>query len=245
MGRFLAEFPRRLFLLAMFAGAALITWASLVYFDPDEVAPFVIERLPVVRFSSLWLAALKLHVASALFSFPLCLLLSMRWLQRRPNWHRWLGRIVGAVVLFGLVPTGAVLAFDAVGGAGVTAGFLLSGGIIAVAMVRGVQFARRRDLAAHSYAMRHVLAQMSVAVTSRALLIGLDYTGMHPELAYVVALWVPVIFSAAIVELRSRRIAFSFSNLFYNLQRIHHVLDPHPIPVRIRSAPRSIRRAGR
>jgi uncharacterized membrane protein len=124
-----------------------------------------------------------------------------RFLQRRPALHRVLGRITGIVVLLVLVPSGAVLALNAKGGAVVSAGFLLSGAIVAGFMLRGVVAARRRDLVTHRHAMRHVFAQMSVAVSSRTLMIVLDRLGMHPELAYVIALWGPVLASAAAVEL--------------------------------------------
>jgi uncharacterized membrane protein len=183
----------------MVLGSLLITLASLVYFDSDTLAPFVIEKLPV-RLESLWLTSLKVHVASALLSFPLCLLLTTRFLQRARNWHRWLGRTTGLCVVFALVPSGFVLAFEAKGGAPVTLGFLLSGTIVLWAMISGVVAARKRRVAAHARAMRHVVAQMSVAVTSRALLIGLDLAGMQPDVAYVVALWVPVIGSTLIAE---------------------------------------------
>jgi uncharacterized membrane protein YozB (DUF420 family) len=204
---------RGLFLLAMFAGATTISAASLVYFDPQEVAPFVIERLGDVRFEQLWLWSLKVHVACALVAFPVCLLLTMRWLQRRLVWHRWLGRVTGVLVLFGLVPSGMVLAFDATGGLGVSAGFWLSGAIVAAAMVYGVRAARRRDLKSHSHAMRHVVAQLSVAVTSRAMLIGFDTLGVDPELAYLVALWLPVLLSAGVAEAMSRRFSLKSSLL--------------------------------
>lgn len=209
--RYFAGALRGLFLAVMFAGSASITAASLEYFEPGVVAPFVMERLGEVRFATLWLWSLKVHVACALVSFPLCLLLTMRWLQRRPQWHRWLGRVTGSLVLFGLVPSGMVLAFDATGGLAVSAGFWFSGAIVAVAMVYGVRAARRRDLNSHSRAMRHVVAQMSVAVTSRAMLIGFDALNVDPDLAYVTALWVPVLFSAGVAELISRRFAFNFS----------------------------------
>jgi uncharacterized membrane protein len=163
------------------------------------VPPFVIERLPE-RFASIWLAALRVHVAAALPSLPLCLALTTRWLQRRPAWHRALGRVAGGLLLFALVPSGVVLAFHAKGGPAVTAGFLVSGAIVASATARGVLAARRRDIASHRRAMQHVVAQMSVAVTSRALLLGFDALGVDPDLAYVVALWGPVVASAAIVE---------------------------------------------
>lgn len=240
--RFFAGILRGLFLVIMFAGSAAITAASLEYFDPASLAPFVVERLPVVTFASLWLAALKLHVASALVAFPMCLMLTTRWLQRRPRWHRWQGRATGLLILLGLVPSGCVLAFNAKGGVGVSAGFLLSGAVVAGAMIYGVRAARRRDLIGHAHAMRHVVAQMSVAVTSRAMLMGFDAAGVNPDVAYVIALWVPVVFSAVVAEAISRRIVFSFTNFFHTLQRIYH--GPHPLVVlvRSRSSSRSIAR---
>lgn len=188
----------------MLLGAALITSASIGYFDFETLPPFVIEKLPV-RFEDLWLGSLWVHVAAALVSFPLCLMLATRTLQRRAKLHRWLGRFTALVMLLALVPSGAVLAFEAKGGRYVTLGFLLSGAIVLAGTIQGVLAARRRDLVAHQRAMRHVLAQMSVAVTSRALILGLDTLGMDPDVAYVVALWVPVVGSAALAEIVSGR----------------------------------------
>jgi uncharacterized membrane protein len=184
----------------MLAGSALITAYSLGYFDFDAVPPFVVERLPE-RFASVWLAALRVHVAAALPSLPLCLVLTTRGLQRRPAWHRALGRLAGGLLLVALVPSGVILAFHAKGGPLVSAGFLVSGAIVAWSTVSGVLAARRRDLASHRHAMQHVVAQMSVAVTSRAMLLGFDSLGVDPDLAYVVALWGPVVASAAVVEI--------------------------------------------
>ncbi len=201
---FFAALPRRSFVVAMLAGWALIAAASLVYFDFETLPPFVIEKLPV-RFESLWLASLRVHVASALVTFPLCIALTTRALRRRIAWHRWLGRLTGIAVLFALVPSGVVLAFDAKGGAPVTAGFLVSAAIVAYFMVQGVRAARRRDPVEHRRAMLHVVGQMSVAVVSRILIVGLDAMGMDPDLAYVVALWGPVVASAVVVEVLCRR----------------------------------------
>jgi hypothetical protein len=103
-------------------------------------------------------------------------------------------------VILLLVPSGIVLSFEAKGGAPVAVGFLLSAAVVFGGMVTGVMAARRGDLRAHSRAMRHVVLQLSVAVTSRALLILLHVAGMDPETAYVVALWVPVLGSAAVAE---------------------------------------------
>jgi uncharacterized membrane protein len=212
----------------MAVGAALITVSSLAYFDFHTLPPFAVEKLPV-RFERLWLASLRVHVASALVALPLCIVLMTRTLQRRHAAHRWLGRVAGTLILFALVPSGIVLAFDAKGGKPVTAGFLLSAGIVAWATVRGVAAARTRDLVVHRRAMRHVFAQLSVAVTSRALILAFDAAGIDPDVAYVVALWGPVIASAAVVEIVSLSPA-----LHVCMERIRREIFPLALFVRAR-----------
>ncbi len=224
------------------AGWAFILASSLAYFDLGAMPAFMLEKLPL-RFETLWLVSLRIHVATALVSLPLCVVLMTRALQRRPAVHRWLGRVAGMTMLLALVPTGCVLAFDAKGGRFVTAGFLLSGAIVAGCTVRGVLAARRRDLVAHRHAMRHVFAQMSVAVSSRALLVAFGFTEIDPDLAYVVALWVPVLGSAAVVEL------FPLSRLRSRLsplvERIRRELAPLALGVRPRALARPWNRSGR
>jgi hypothetical protein len=189
------------FTVAMLAGVAMIGWASLPYFFGDELHEFIVEKLPLPH-QGLWLAALHVHVASALFSLPACLaLLSRRLLQRWPRAHRILGRVTGVAVLFALVPSGSWLALYAKGGLGSSLGFLLSGAIVAVAMVRGITQARSRKFAAHRRSVLHVVAQLSVAVTSRAMLVAFDRFGFDPDQAYLLALWLPVLGSALIASL--------------------------------------------
>jgi len=244
MLRFFADLPLRLFLLVMLAGSALITASSLAYFDFETLPPFVIEKLPV-RFETLWLASLRLHVAAALLSFPLCLALMTRWLQRRARLHRWLGRLTGVLVLLALVPSGIVLAFDAKGGHFVTAGFLLSAAIVAWSMLQGVLAARRRDFVSHRRAMRHVVAQMSVAVSSRALIFGLDALGVDPDLSYVVALWGPVLASAVVAELVSLPSVLDASSRVSLVERIRREAFPLALLLRIRAVVRPVARLGR
>jgi hypothetical protein len=241
MRRVFARLPGRLFLLGMVAGSALMTWVSLPYFELGTLPPFMLEKLPL-KFERLWLASLRIHVASALLALPLCLLLMTRFLKRHPAWHRLLGRFTGVLVLVPLVPTGVVLAFDAKGGAIVTAGFLLSGAIVAGGTVFGVLAARRRDHALHARMMRHVVAQMSVAVTSRVLIVILDVAGMEPGVAYVIALWGPVLLSSAIAELVSTRQPGSKLREFERIPREH---SPLVQLVRVRSDIRSIARSRR
>jgi uncharacterized membrane protein len=235
---------RQLFMAVMLIGSALITTASLSYFDFETLPPFVIERLPL-RFEALWLVSLRVHVASATLAFPLCLLLMTRALQRRATWHRRLGRLVGVCVLVALVPSGVVLAFDAKGGQPVTAGFMLSAAIVAGCTVQGVLAARRRDFAAHRRAMRHVVGQMSVAVTSRAMILGFDALGIDPDVSYVVALWGPVLASAAVAELLSLRSVRSAPSAVPPVERIRREITPITVLVRARAVVRPLARPGR
>ena len=199
--------------LALVLGSAAISAGSLVYFG-DELAPFVLEKLPLAD-EELWTLALQVHVIAAALSLPGCLLLSSRFVVRRPRLHRWLGRLVGAAVLLALVPSGLVLAGSAKGGLPSTLGFVLSGAIVLVAMIAAIRSARARRFAAHRRWVWHVLAQLSVAVSSRAMLFALDALAVDENLAYLASLWLPVVGSAALVELLVTG-------------RSHHVApDPH------------------
>ena len=70
--------------------------ASLSYVEMGTSHPFVLEKthqkqnlLP----SDLWLTALYLHVPSALFGLPACLVLLLKSVRNRfPKFHRYLGR---------------------------------------------------------------------------------------------------------------------------------------------------------
>ena len=225
MARRLGRLLGSVWMLGLGSGALFIGWVSRVYFDSDELAPFVIEKLPLPH-EDLWLAALKVHVVAASFALLACVLLSTKYLLRFRRTHRWLGRATGAVILTALVPSGLYLSLFAKGGPPATVGFALSGLIVAFAMVQGVRRARARDYVGHRRCMLHVLAQLSVAVTSRALLYLLDAVGIDPDAAYLFALWAPVLASVCFVEVWiSRR-----SN-----RRNSHVpkeLAPRPAPLR-------------
>lgn len=184
----------------MWLGSCAITLSSLVYFQPGERAPFIIEKLPLPH-ENLYVWMLRLHVIAAALSLPGCLLLSSKKvLKRWPRFHRWCGRVTGGVVIAVLVPTGSYLAFFARGGMGATLGFLLSGGIVLLSMIQAIRDARARRFASHRRFAFHVLGQLSVAVTSRALLFLLESSNMNPDVAYLISLWVPVVGTFAVVE---------------------------------------------
>jgi hypothetical protein len=195
---------RTVWLSALALGSFFITRGSLDYFGAD-LPEFVIEKLPL-PWEQVWLGALKVHVVAAALALPGCLLLMSRTvLVRAPRLHRWAGRVTAAVVLLALVPSGAYLALFAKGGAWSTLGFLASGAIVAASMILAIRDARARRFAAHRRQVLHVLAQLSVAVTSRAMLVGFDAVAFDPGRAYLIALWLPVAASAIAVELISRR----------------------------------------
>ncbi len=122
-----------------------------------------------------------------------------------------MGRVTGVVVLLGLAPSGAYLSLFAKGGVPSTVGFLVSDIIVVVAMVAGVRSARAGRFNEHRRAMWHVLAQLSVAVSSRAMLFAFDALNVEAEGAYLLSLWLPVVLSAVAVETFVHRRAGSFT----------------------------------
>lgn len=186
--------------LVLCLGSLAITLSSIVYFHSHERPPFVIEKLPLPA-ENLYLLLLRLHVLAAALALPGCLILSSKAvLKRWPKFHRYCGRSIGALVMGVLAPTGFYLAFFARGGLGATLGFLLTGAIVMVAMVQAIRAARAKQYARHRRFTFHVLGQLSVAVTSRAMLHVLESSNFDPDFAYLLSLWIPVLGTFALVE---------------------------------------------
>jgi len=194
---------RALVLLLLAAGSAAITAGSLVYFGED-LAPFVVEKLPL-PLEDVWMLALRVHVVAAAICLPGCVALTLGVVIRRRRLHRWLGRVTAAAALLALVPSGLYLAWFAKGGLPSTVGFTLSGAIVAAGMIQGIRTARARRFVEHRRWVLHVLAQLGVAVASRAMLFGFDAAGVDEQLAYLVSLWLPVAGGFGLVELLSTR----------------------------------------
>lgn len=181
-------------------GSLAITLASIVYFLPGQRAPFLIEKLPL-RDEAFYLGALRVHVLAAALALPGCLILtSATVLKHFPLFHRWCGRLIGLDVLFALAPTGFYLAFFAKGGWAGTFGFLLTGGIAFWAMLQAIRWARAKRFARHRLYAFHVLGQLSVAVTSRAMLFILETANFVGDSAYLLSLWIPVVGTFAFVQ---------------------------------------------
>src|SRR5438105_6732354 len=170
---------RSAWLTALALGSTVITAGSLEYFKAD-LPEFVIEKFPL-PWEAVWLGALKIHVAAAALALPGCLvLLSKTALQRAPRFHRWAGRATAAVVLLALVPSGSYLALFAKGGLPSSAGFLVSGAIAAASMVQAVREARARRFEAHQRYALHLIWQLSVSSTLRAVTLVFETPDYHP-----------------------------------------------------------------
>ena len=199
------------FSLWMALGVWLMLSASTSYLELGEAHPFFLEKLPLAR-PKLWLGALYVHVPSALFALPACLVLLLQPVRRRwPRLHRWLGRLSALVIVAGVVPSGMYLALFAQGGMVTTLGFWLTGAITLLAMLKSVQSARAGDMKAHRRFSAHVAAQLAVAVVSRFLLMGAELSGIYAEWVYVAALWLPVVGCALVAELVTGSRPFSSS----------------------------------
>jgi uncharacterized membrane protein len=191
---------RLAFTCLMCAGVWMMLSASASYVELGDEHPFFLEKLPLA-YPTLWQTALYVHVPSALFSLPACLVLLVQRIRTRfPKFHRWLGRITGALVLFAVVPSGMYLAFFAQGGLITTLGFWLTGLVAFVAMLKSIERARAGDIKAHRRFSTHVAAQLSVAVFSRFLLVGAEQAELYSTWVYVASLWIPVIACAFVAE---------------------------------------------
>lgn len=186
-------------------GAWLMIDASVSYLELGAEHPFILEKLPL-RFEGLFKLTLYTHVASALLALPCCLLLVLKITQKKvPRLHRWLGRTTGGLILLFVVPSGFGLSLAAKGGWISTLGFMLTGAITFYAMTQAIRTARRRQLRDHRRYSLHVLAQLSVAVVSRLLLVVAEGFALDEHLAYLAGLWAPVVLAAIGVEIFTRR----------------------------------------
>ncbi|MBL7685657.1 MAG: DUF2306 domain-containing protein [Deltaproteobacteria bacterium] len=210
-------------------GSILITLSSWVYFDFNERAPFLIEKLPL-SFESLYIFALRIHVLAAALSLPGCLLLTSKSLLKRyPRFHRHFGRMVGFCILIALAPSGFYLALFARGGFAGTFGFWLSGGIVVWAMLRAIHEARAKRYARHRVFTFHVLGQLGVAVLSRAILVAFDSYPLNPDLIYLISLWIPVVGTFIFIEFFFSPTPFQFLHRRIYDQTINHSSSFHEL----------------
>jgi len=86
---------------------------------------------------------------------------------------------------------------------------------------------------------------MSVAVASRALIVCFDFVGLDPDIAYIVALWGPVLGAVAVVERPALERTFSSFKPIQHVGGMFREASPLAIRLRIRNVVDSVARTGR
>lgn len=153
-------------------------------------------------------AALYAHVFGAVFAMALGPLQFARRLRaRRPELHRWTGRLyLGAGVLVGGL-SGLVLAVNAYGGAAGRAGFTALALAWLFTGLRAFLAIRAGDVAAHRRWMVRNFALTLAAVTLRllipaAMIAGAPFAPAYAAIAWLC--WVPNLLAAELLFVRPR-----------------------------------------
>ena len=156
------------------------------YFPPDFQAEFLLGRRTYFYGAYQW--AFFAHILCG----PYCLLLGLvlmsgRFRNRYPKWHRQLGKLHAGSVLFVLAPSGLAMAGHAVTGSVAAAGFASLAVATATCTALGWQAAVRRRLDHHRRWMERSFALLCSAVVLRLVgglseVLGID--GTYPYAAW-------------------------------------------------------------
>ncbi len=210
----------------------LIARNSQVYFSQPRAHGFVSEKGALAD-DPLWMAALVIHVAAGILCLGSAFLQFFRTVLRRLPWlHRWLGRVYVASVLFLLTPTGLYLALYAHGGAAGTVGFLLLGALTATTTWRGWAAMRRGDVRGHAAWMLRSFAMATSAITFRIAHVGLQLTGIDPEVGFLTALYLSIAGNALAAEWLLQKIRKP--EMTKRTRTRYHDENHHPVPIRPR-----------
>lgn len=174
------------------------------YFPPNFNSLFLQGR--EAMFGGAYRAAFYVHILSApLVLFNGLILLSEYVRRRHGGWHRLLGRVQVAVLLFLVLPSSVVMSFRAFGGWPAGLSFLLLSAATASCAIVGVVHACRRRYDQHRRWMlrSYVLICSAVAlrlISGTAGLIGVE----SPEDAYIFAAWSSWLFPLAACDIVER-----------------------------------------
>jgi len=152
------------------------------YFPPSFDSDFLLGR------QAYFWGAYRWFFYAHLVSGPLSLIFGMilvsdRFRQRLPVWHRWLGRIQAANVLLLVVPSGLWMSWYAATGAIAGAGLGVLAIATAVCISLGVRAAMRRNFAEHGRWMWRTFLLLCSAVVIRMI-------GGLATVAQLEALWI-------------------------------------------------------
>ncbi len=178
-----------LFYLVLFSGTLLICWESRLYYLPNTVHSFLLERMELTL-EDWWRYTLLTHVTGGL----ICLVSSLSqysrlFLKRAPWLHRNLGRIYALSIIMVVFPTGVALSFVAKGGLSGTLGFLVLSFGTLFTLLLGLVAIYRKNLRAHQTWISRSFALVTTAITFRSLQLALFQFDIDYQTIYQIALW--------------------------------------------------------
>ena len=174
-------------------------WGYRGYVPPDFSTDFLIGRQST--FFGWYAFAFYVHIAaSPLALLAGTLLLSDRFRQRFPRWHRRIGRVHLPVVLVLVAPSGAAMALRAAAGPVATASFVLLAIATIAYGVIGWRKAMRRQFVAHRRWMIRLHALLCSAVVLRVIGGAGRVAGVTSEWFDPVASWVCWLLPLAVAE---------------------------------------------
>ncbi|HZV07340.1 MAG TPA: DUF2306 domain-containing protein [Gemmataceae bacterium] len=192
------------------------------YFPPNFNSLFLQGR--EATFRGAYRAAFYMHILSAPFVLFNGLILLNEYVRRRyGGWHRWLGRVQVAVLLFFVLPSSVVMSRRAFGGWPAGLSFLLLSAATASCAIIGVVHACRRNYAQHRRWMLRSYVLICSAVALRLISGTAGLVGVPtPEHAYVFAAWSSWLLPLAIYETVERLPAYQPSRLADSYSHWNH-----------------------
>jgi hypothetical protein len=183
---------------------AVILFNYRDYFPPNFNSLFLQGR--EATFNGAYRGAFYVHILSAPLVLLGGLILLSEYVRRHHrSWHRWLGRVQVALLLFFVLPSSVVMSWRAFGGWAAGLSFLLLSVATASCSIVGVVHAcrRRYDLHRRWMIRSYVLICSAVAlrlISGTAGLVGVP----SPEHGYIIAAWSSWLLPLAVFEIAQR-----------------------------------------
>lgn len=183
---------------------AFILLAGFSYLHPDFSAGYLSGKAHL--FDGFWFpTGLFLHAFSAPFALLIVSLLVLFRLEKKPELHRFLGKIALLLLCLFVVPSGWILSYFAMGGMIGKFIFFLLSSYTGYAALQAYQCARRRQFTEHKHWMHEVLALLLSAILLRLLLVlfvSFSFTGNTAYIVAAILSWIPSIVTLKLVRYR-------------------------------------------
>lgn len=181
------------------ASCGLLLFSNLIYLSGQQ--PRFLWEKGALANSPAWLATFYFHVVGASICLAAGLpLMFSHWTRKHPAWHRGLGYVYLAAVLWMAAPSGVALAFTAKGGPMATLGFTLAGVLWWYTTWSGYRAIRRGNISEHIRAMIRSYSLALSAPAFRIIQAALFLAGLDDATNYIVSLWLSIAASVVLAE---------------------------------------------